>query len=200
MMGAKTDKRERDKRQELRERAERTPPQLLAHAKRRTSLVVARIEKAMMAIERDIEVNEGLYPLNGGRVTQAEVCRRAGIRNATLQGNAHKASTKLKVDTFVERVRRHTMAGDKSVRPEVAARADYWKRAHHAVADAYHIDALRFEEAKGRIRSLQDSHAQLSSEFEARIRALEDDNHKLRKTLAFLTGNKIVSPRGPKKG
>ncbi|WP_175037746.1 hypothetical protein [Burkholderia contaminans] len=198
MTTAKADKKLTDKDGDVPGHDKNSSPQLMAYAKGRTARVVARVGKAMKAIELDIEANEGLYPLNGGRVTQAEVCRRAGIRNATLQGSAHKVTTKATVDAFVERVRRRSRAGYKSVRREVSERADYWKRAHGAVADAYHIDSLRFEEAQVRIRSLQEEHAKLLLELEASIRVLEEENRRLRRELASAAGSKIVPMRKPK--
>ena len=48
------------------------------HAKSRSSTFVSKLRQAMSTIEGDIEQNEGLYPYNAGRLTKAELCRRAG--------------------------------------------------------------------------------------------------------------------------
>jgi len=151
------------------------PPELLAHAKGRSSDLVKQLKKAMQAIELDIEKNDGLYPYNGGRLTQAEVCRRAGIRNASLQGPRHKATTKLDVDAFVSRVKKGQVIGNKAVRQTVTGRADAWKEAHQRIGDAYHLTILR------------------SEKLEHRIRELEAENQSLREQLARSADEKVVS-------
>jgi hypothetical protein len=156
------------------ESAQSLRPELLAYAKGRSQDVVRRIKKAMKAIESDIETNEGLYPFNGGRVSQAEVCRRAGVRNVTLQGKVHKAGTKLEVDRFVTRIRSSSISGSKSVRRVITDRTNNWKELHRRIAEAYHIDAMRYEKAF------------------TRIRELEEENSQLRIELASLSGRNIV--------
>lgn len=63
------------------------PPQLLAASKERTAKVIAKVREAMKEMELDIQNSEGIYPFNGGRITVAEVCRRAKISNMTLQSH-----------------------------------------------------------------------------------------------------------------
>ncbi|CAE6710752.1 hypothetical protein LMG22931_01258 [Paraburkholderia nemoris] len=157
------------------------PPELLAHAKGRSSDLVKQLEKAMREIELDIEKNDGLYPYNGGRLTQAEVCRRAGIRNASLQGVRHKHTTKLDVDTFVSRVGKLQIVGSKAVRQTVTGRADAWKEAHQQIGEAYHLTILR------------------SEKLERRIRELEAENQSLREQLARSSDEKVV-PINRRKG
>jgi hypothetical protein len=66
------------------------PPQLLAASKARTTDVIAKVREAMKQMELDIQNSEGIYPFNGGRITVAEVCRRAKISNMTLQAPSHR--------------------------------------------------------------------------------------------------------------
>jgi hypothetical protein len=159
-------------------------PELLAFAKGRSAEVVRRLKKAMTEIELEIEANDRIYPYNGGRVTQAEVCRRAGIRNTTLQGDVHKSSTKADVDAFVARIRVFAITGSKTVRRNVTDRANYWKQAHRDVADAYRIDALSYEVAQKRLKELGDENRQL-----------QEQNASLQEQIARLSGNKVVPIR-----
>lgn len=153
------------------------PQALIDHAKARTDEVINRLQKAMDAIEVEIEQNDGLYPYNRGSINQAEVCRRAGIKNVTLQGKAHKTSTKEWVDKWVSRVRVGIVKGSRNVRRKVTDRAESWKEAHRQIADAYHIDQLKAQK---------------------RIKELEEENQLLREQLAQSSGRKVVPLRWKK--
>lgn len=59
------------------------PAGLIAFAKKRTQAVVTKLRASMKTIEAEIDAHEGIYPLNGGKLSQAELCRRAGISNVT---------------------------------------------------------------------------------------------------------------------
>lgn len=131
------------------------PAALIETAKKRSQEVIAKLRKAMATIELEIEQNDGLYPYNGGRITQAEVCRRAGVSKITLQGPAHKTSTKKLVNDWVVRVAAGAVTGKRSVRKTVTARADAWKEAHAAIANAYHLDKLKLIEAQRKIAELE---------------------------------------------
>ncbi|WP_156902126.1 hypothetical protein [Azohydromonas australica] len=131
------------------------PDGLIASAKGRTNDFVARLEEAMRRIEMEIEQNDGVYPLNKGRVNQAEVCRRAGKNKRTLQTSIHKDTTKKRVDEFVGRVSAGLVSGRKSVRKAVTERADYWKAEHNKIADNYHLMKLEQIEDRRRIAELE---------------------------------------------
>lgn len=150
------------------------PQGLLEYAKNRSAKVIKRLRDAMEAIAKDIDEHQGLYPFNGGTLNQSEVCRRAGIKKGTLQGKAHKATTKPMVDAFVKRVNAGAVSGRKRVRRVVTDRADQWKQAHAMIAQAYHADHLKLERA------------------EARIVQLEDELRLLREQLAQSSGRKVL--------
>jgi len=133
----------------------------------------------MRAIELDIEKYDGIYPLNGGRLTQAEVCRRAGIHKITLQGKVHKTSTREEIGTWIKMIRNRLLTGRKAVRKEVTRRADDWKSRYLTVArwiDRYHLEetARKDELSKALLR----------------VQRLEAENIELR---AELSKGKVVS-------
>lgn len=156
------------------------PQGLADYSKSRTDDVVNRLRKEMATIETELDENEGLYPYNGGRLNQAEVCRRAGMRSATLQGKAHKTTTRVMVETWLARVRTRVIKGSRSVRRTVTDRADHWKDAHRTIANAYHLDQLIYEKAQKHIKTL------------------EADNEKLREQISAQSAGKIVSIRRKK--
>lgn len=152
------------------------PAGLLDSAKQRTKLFVEKLQKAMKDIELQIEQNEGIYPFNGGRLTQAELCRRAGVSNIALQGPAHKLTTKLVVDSWLQRIKAGTVTGKKSVRKTVTGRAEAWKAQHGAIAQAYHKSQLERIDLLARIKTLENENealrTQLASSGAAKVTAL----------------------------
>jgi hypothetical protein len=74
-----------------------------------------------------IEANDGLYPLNGGRVTVGEVLLRAKKSQGYLRKTKDQpelAELRSDVDAFVDRVAKAFARGAKSVRKLVTERAD----------------------------------------------------------------------------
>jgi hypothetical protein len=161
-------------------RAPTAPAGLLEHAKRRTQAVVTKLRAAMNAIESEIHEHEGIYPLNGGKLSQAEVCRRAGISNVTLSSSAHRETTHKMVDVWLKNIKMSTVTGRKNVRRAVTDRAEDWKRAHAAVAQSYRAAELEFLDMKSTIRTL-----------EGEVRKLSSENAALRKLLESAGASKV---------
>lgn len=149
------------------------PPELLAASKARTTKVISKVREAMKVMELDIQTSEGIYPFNGGRISVAEVCRRAKISNMTLQAPAHRDSTKVVVEEWIKKLTVRLTTGAKIVRRAVTDRAEEWKRVHDEIATAYHIDHLtlvnvrvELDEAHGRIRELEKINAVLIEQMQ----------------------------------
>lgn len=134
-----------------------------AHQKRVT--FVSKLDKAMKAIEADVDENAGLYPFNGGRISQSEVCRRAGVSKVTLQGKGHKGTTKVWVDKWVERVQAQVVSGKRSVRKTITGRVESLKAAHAKIANKWHVAQLSFDSAQNRIRELETENAALREQL-----------------------------------
>lgn len=154
---------------------------LQQYGKQRTQAVVDKVRTAIAEIEREIDENEGLYPYNAGRLTKAEVCRRAGITAMTLQGPAHKGTTNTLVEQFLERVRVGTITGRSSVRKMVTERAENWKAMHARIANAYHQAVLENNKDKHQLK-----------EHAKRIKDLEAENAELKQQLARASGKNIT--------
>lgn len=145
----------------------KTNPGLESSYRERTLAVISQLKKAINTIEKDVEGNQGIYPYNKGRVTQAELCRRADIAPQTLYGE-HHADTRKMVSVWLQRIDAGLVKGNKSVRKTVTARADEWKERFQSSAqqiNLYHIDRVRLleelEKAEKRIAVLDDELAQL---------------------------------------
>jgi hypothetical protein len=162
------------------------PPELLAASKARTTDVIAKVRQAMKDMELDIQNSEGIYPFNGGRLTIAEVCRRAKISQMTLQAPSHKDSTKVIVEEWIKKLTLRLTTGAKIVRRAVTDRAEEWKRVHDEIATAYHIDHLTLVNVRSELADAQ-----------KRIIELEEINATLATQLSKATGSNItpIKPR-----
>jgi len=130
-------------------------PGLRASQVARSRLVVAKLELVFVEIEQELKRSGGIYPQNHGRLSQAEVCRRAGIDPMTLYGENHKDSTKIKLDEWLAKVRGTAVQGKRRLRKEITGRADRWKANLDAIAHAYHLAELEMNELRARINDLQ---------------------------------------------
>lgn len=169
------------------EPSKRAAPWLQETAEKKREATIKKLTDAMKAIELDIQVNDNLYPFNGGAVTQAEVCRRAGVSKTLLQAPSHKTSTKTMVDKWVADINKRLVTGLKNVRRAVTARVDDWKQQHEFLRNSYHLDMLKLEEAKARISELTAVNAKLDAE-----------NTALREQIANPYSNvRAFSPKAP---
>lgn len=163
----------------------KAPSGLAASAKLRTASVGAKLDAAYRTIEAEIEKNEGIYPLNGGRLSEAEVFRRANVSAVTLLHPRH-ASVRKKFKQWLTGVVSKMVTGSPSVREEVTKRVDTWKTAYLDIANQFHLFKLeqiaKDEEIEGK---------------RVRIAELELEVQELR---AELSRGKVTPLHGRKRG
>jgi hypothetical protein len=142
-----------------------TTDNLQRHAEEEHDKVVAKLDRAKSIVAKEIEANEGIYPHNKGRVTQAELCRRAGIGKATLQGPAHKDTTRVAINDWLKALSRGVVQGHRNVRRTVTDRADEWNRLYGEIADSYAIAELELVEEKRKTARLERELAAASADL-----------------------------------
>lgn len=160
------------------------PNGLQDYTKSRSSSFVSKLKQAMALIESEVEQNEGLYPLNGGRLTKAELCRRAHVDDQTLQNKTHKATTNKMVDEWIEHVKGKISQGELVVRRAVTERAEHWKREHARIANAYALAELEHNERLIELAALGKENYELKRE-----------NDELREMLSRAGSKNIASIR-----
>ena len=79
--------------------------------KARTTRLREAVRAAMEMIEHECEAAGGAYPFNHGRLTQAEVCRRAGISLAALQGPLHRYTMRIEVIDWLKNLKSRVKQG-----------------------------------------------------------------------------------------
>lgn len=151
---------------------------LTEHALGRTDQVKKKLDLAMDSIELEIEENAGIYPFHGGRLSLSEVCRRAGVHKVTLHGPSHETTSKLKVQKWLDELKKKLITGRKTVRKTVTARADDWQARYKDVAnkfnEMYAIEVISKDKAL--------------NEAQERIAILEAENLRLQTALS----NRVV--------
>ena len=157
------------------------PSHLEVSGKKRTEGVVQRVKAAMSAIELEIDANDGLYPFNKGRVTYAEVCRRANVRNTTLLKPAHKNTTRGAIEEWLAKLSGNLVKGRKSIRRKVTERATVAEENSKQTETQYHIARLELQDARRKIRELQQE-----------LQDAKAANAALAETLAIAGQQKVV--------
>jgi hypothetical protein len=128
----------------------------------------------METIERDIEDNEGIYPFNNGRLSLAEVCRRASVHKVTLQGSTHRTTTKVVIKNWLDSLGQLSVKGAKTVRKRVTASIDEWRDRYFTIAQKYNeMYAIHMVSLQTKLEASQ-----------ARISELESENMDLRIKLS----------------
>lgn len=110
---------------------------LVAHAKSRSDDVTIKLHKAMAVIESELEDNDGIYPFNKGRLSMAEVCRRAGVHKITLQGEVHRLTSRVVIKKWLDTLEKKFIKGSRSVRSRVASKIYDWKARYTDLARSY---------------------------------------------------------------
>ncbi|WIV98453.1 hypothetical protein [Kinneretia aquatilis] len=135
---------------------------LARHAKQRSKNVVQALRRAMGAIDVEIEGSDGVYPFNGGRLTQSEVCRRAGVHKATLLTATHRDAIRLELASWLSAKKVAGLPSTRGARKSIADSAQVWKSAHAAVALKYQLAELEHLELKRQLRTLEAEVARLT--------------------------------------
>lgn len=160
------------------------PEGLSSHAKSRSSTFVSKLKETMSLIETEIGENEGLYPFNAGRLTKAELCRRAGVDDQTLQNPTHKSTTNKMVDAWLNQIKASVAQGRTVVRRVVTERADHWKQEHNRIANAYLLAELEHNERLFKVTALTEE-----------VMQLKNENAGLREMLSKAEGKNVVPIR-----
>jgi hypothetical protein len=124
-------------------------------AERRSQTVVGKLLRAERMIEFEIQRNAGVYPFNGGRLSEGEVCRRAGIKRVTLQGTAHATTTRVQVSAWLRKTADWMAGGAEPLNGNLAKLGDAWKAQLEQIAVSYHVANLEVAMLRKRIRDLE---------------------------------------------
>ena len=119
----------------------------------------------MRDIERDVERNGGLYPLNDGRISVQEVLRRAGLSSAALEKEHHR-DLKCRVSAWVAGAAKRVARGARTIRRAVTERVDAAQGALAAHRQAAAEAELEYVEARIELARLTSRNAELEREVE----------------------------------
>lgn len=137
-----------------------------------------KIQAAKRAIEADIEKNGGIYPF-AKVITQAEICRRAGVSRMTLQKDQHR-QTRDDIKAWLRELKLKISSGAKVVRRAVTERIQEYKSAYDSIAQAYHVAELEHAQRTAELQQAEGTIAQLRD----RIAELEQFNAELHEQVS----------------
>ena len=116
----------------------------------RSTKVAKSVLEAMKTIRREMKVNGGIYPANGGAVSKNEVARRAGIHNTTLFSDKQKRLGE-RVSRWCELLKRKETVGRVRVRRSFAERAEDWEKRYKLVVTHLALAELKFQAAESEL-------------------------------------------------
>jgi len=125
---------------------------LRAHASDVRHKTVVRLRETMRTIEAELKSTDSIYP--HGKLNQRELCRRAGISQATLQKPAHRNTTLLEVNVWLARVAK-PMRTKGAVHATAAARVQTLRDLNRDLMQHYHESELELVDALDRIARLE---------------------------------------------
>ncbi|WP_288392140.1 hypothetical protein [uncultured Herbaspirillum sp.] len=130
------------------------------HGELRTLMIVRRWQDAKASIAKDIADNDGLYPLNKGKVDVKEVCRRANISQQTLYAKTgpHRQTTLVEIQEWCKTLMHKSIP---AVKKAVGEKSAFWKSEFEKVASQIHIYELQLIEKDLRIEGLCEEIRQL---------------------------------------
>lgn len=132
------------------------------HSRKRSEEVVKKIATAISAMDLEINENDGIYPQNGGKISQREICRRANIAYITLHSPIHKNTTRITVEDWLSTKKNKTKA---QVHKAVINRVEHWKVEHQKVASQICVYELELKELKLRIEQLEIENETLTNQL-----------------------------------
>ncbi len=143
----------------------------LAAARRgaaRTALMQERVALAMQSIHADMQSNGGIYPLNGGAVSMAELARRANISESSLyKKEPENIALRERASLWLDTLKKKETVGRMRVKKTFAQRAEDWKEKYHALEQRHICTELE-------LQSLEAESQKLRAENVALVQLLHD--------------------------
>lgn len=126
---------------------------------------VTAVKHAMAQIERDIEANGGIYPLNDGRLTLQELLRRAKKSSAYLEKKSPAiVALKKDVRAWLGSATGKMVTGAKNIRREVTARVGAASDEVKAIRQMWTEAELEYVETKAALDLAQKELGRLKRE------------------------------------
>ncbi len=165
----------------------------IRHAQNTRDGIAKTLQETMDLIDLEIAKNHGIYPENGGKLGQRELCRRAGIHYQTLQQPAHKITTRVNVMNWLAGKETRTKH---DANRAVSEKIGYWEGQHRMVATQIHAYELELNERNVEIRKLKSGDKKSLMDKEDEIARLKAENLALREALmAAQKGNNVTPLR-----
>jgi len=153
----------------------------LEQGETRADAVETAVRAAMKTIEKEISVNDGIYPGNKGAISVNEVARRADIHNTTLYGSKYKPLLQ-DIKAWLKKLQSSAITGRTRVKRELATRIADWRQLYNGLCESHRITELELQESE---RKLEEAYAELEM--------LKKQHGLLLKSLSTSSGGKVIS-------
>lgn len=145
--------------------SERHKAAALKRGANRTAKTLRQVEDAILVIGNEMAANGGIYPLNGGTVSMAELARRAGINESTFY-KKDNMELKERAALWLVTLKNKDVVGRKRVRETFQQRAKNWKEKYEALQNRHIVTELQMQQ-------LQAEHEKLRRNYEALLEQIK---------------------------
>lgn len=157
----------------------------LERGQERTADIHSRVLAAMANIEQEILANEGVYPHKKGKVSGAEVARRANVHPTTLFGDKYVGLADT-VRNWVSALKTRHAVSVTMVKRSLEVRIADWRELHNGLAQSHRDTELRLQQAEAELSQVRE---RLSAAIRERDALIEQLNN---------TGGASVVPLHPR--
>lgn len=154
----------------------------------RTVAVIEKLKDAMNAIERERRLNDGIYPLNGGRISAAEVYRRAGIHFTTVNKGAKKSQAYIdiisEINQWISSIEAKEPVKRVDVKRTLKNRVSEWRALFEDALQAQQLSETAMQSLEVELKTAKHN-----------IKKLSLENERLTLELNKLTSNNVTPIR-----
>lgn len=127
----------------------------LERGKQRTADIHSRVLATIAMIEQEILENDGIYPYRKGRVSGAEIARRADIHPTTLFSDSYTTLAETVRDWVNSLKNRHPVSVH-SVKRSLAERVSDWKELFNRLAQSHRDTELELQQVEAELNQLRE--------------------------------------------
>lgn len=146
----------------------------LVAGSRRTEAFKEKLAEAMRTIEQEILGNKGMYPRSDGKLTPAEVARRAGVIVNSIYHPRHEA-LKIDVLSFVDRMLELAPSNSAEARQP----GPTWEDMYVALVTNYRLDALAWQSEKSVREAAERRIAELENSIASHLETIGRLKHEV---------------------
>ncbi|QJC81568.1 hypothetical protein [Pseudomonas umsongensis] len=142
----------------------------------RTQLIFTKVKNMLDDMREEIQLNGGVYPYNGGKISKNEVCRRAGIGKTTIFSDKQRELNS-HVDAWLDQfLPKKNYNSQRKSKTELAAQ---WKSKFLALSESHHVTELDLQALRSDYDKILEKNVALQCKLDALMESLKSQKVKI---------------------